>query len=72
MKKKGRVDGEVSQVREVIERIEDDVELTEAVTSPMVDEVDQTRAVVQEHCCSPRRDRHADVKGEDSLRPRAE
>ena len=72
MKKKGRVDGEVPQVREVIERIEDDVESTEAVTSPMEDEVDQTRAAAQEHCRSPRRDRHADVKGEDGLRPRAE
>lgn len=40
LKKKGRIDGEVSQVREVIERIEDDVELTEAVTSPMEDKVD--------------------------------
>ena len=35
LKKLSGINREVPQVREVIEHIEDDVELTEAVTSPM-------------------------------------
>ena len=67
LKKKGRIEREVPQVCEVIECIDDDVESTEAVTSPMEDEVDQTRAAAEEHCNSARGDGHADVKVEDSL-----